>query len=121
MPGNGAHYEIGNKPIPTATHNTVLLVSTEQGTKLVLSQMFGADTTLKVTQEKVEVNYKDEGTVKLNKKHNLECKLELIKVEQDEYPSYLCIPNSESVPMDVFEKAGAAFGEIALAMSPDKK
>ena len=62
-----AHYEIGSETIPTATHDTVLLVSTEQGTKLVLSQMFGADTTLKVTQEKVEVNYKDERTVKLNK------------------------------------------------------
>ena len=40
-------------------------------------------------------------------------------MEQDEHPSYLCIPNSEPVPTDTFVKAGAAFGQIALAMSHD--
>ena len=117
VPGDEEHYEIGNECIEMP--DTISLSSTEQGTKLVLSQMFGADTTLKVTQEKVEVNYKDEGTVKLNIKHDQAYQLELRKIEQDKYPSYLSIPNSEPAPTDVFEKAGAAFGEIALAMSHD--
>ena len=119
VPGDGERYEIGSESIPTENHDNVPLISTEHGTKLVLSQMFGADTTIKVTQEKVEVDYKDEGTVKLIKNHDQEYKLELRKIEEDEYPSYLCIPNSEPAPTDVFENAGAAFGQIALAMSHD--
>ena len=119
VPGDGECYEIGSEAIPTASHDIVHPISTRPGTKLVLSQMFGADTTLKVTQENVEVNYKDEGTVKLNIKHDQAYQLELRKIEQDEYPSYLYISNSEPVPTDVFENAGAAFGQIALAMSHD--
>ena len=94
VPGDGEHNEIGSEPIPTSSHQIVNLISTKPGTTLILSQMFDANTTSKVTQEKVEVNYKDEGTVKLNIKHDQAYQLELKKIEQDEYPSYLYIPNS---------------------------
>ena len=95
VPGDEEYYQIGEETISTAT-STSLLISAENGTKLILSQKFDADTTFKVTQNHVEVIYEDEGTVKLKLLPNLTYqKLELRKIEQDEYPSYLHIDSNQ--------------------------
>ena len=89
------YYQIGEETISTAT-STSLLILAENDTKLVLSQKLDADTTFKVAQNHVEVIYEDEGTVKLKMLPNLTYqKLELRKIEQDEYPSYLHIDSNQ--------------------------
>ena len=116
--GHCYYYSIGDTEILIARFPSFKLICKE-GTQISLQQ-FSVDTTFELKRNHLDVQYRDENTVRLKVPYNSDktYKLELVTMDQDHYSSYLYIPYPQTLQSrDVFEIAGEAFGRhVSLSM-----